>query len=73
MWAASALASVVITARAVARLGWIIPAPFAIPPMVTVPLEASTRTAMCLRWLSVVMMALAASMPPRAFMACTAP
>ncbi len=44
--------------------GWIIPAPFAMPPIVIGPPGVSTRTAQCLGLVSVVMIARAASMPP---------
>ena len=62
--AGSATASVVSTARSVAISGWIIPAPLAIPPTVTIPAGVSNWTAQCFGWVSVVMMARAASTPP---------
>src|SRR5436309_3394027 len=61
----SATASVVRTASNVAMSGWIIPAPLAIPPTVTMPAAVSRRTAQCFGRVSVVMMARAASTPPR--------
>ena len=56
-------ASVVTKPSMVHILGWIIPLPFAMPPMVTVFPESSMVTATCLEWVSVVMMASAASRP----------
>ena len=62
--AGSPTASVVSTASRVAMSGWIIPAPLAIPPTVTMPAGVSKRTAQCFGRVSVVMMARAASGPP---------
>src|SRR6266568_4315769 len=62
--AGSPTASVVSTASNVAMSGWIIPAPFAMPPTVTIPAGVSKRTAQCLGRVSVVIMARAASGPP---------
>ena len=56
-------ASVVTKASMVHILGWIMPLPLAMPPTVTVFPESSTVTAACLEWVSVVMMASAASRP----------
>src|SRR5207249_4902468 len=62
--AGSPTASVVSTASSVAMSGWIMPAPLAMPPTVTIPAGVSKRTAQCLGRVSVVMMARAASGPP---------
>src|SRR2546425_5019871 len=54
--AGSPTASVVSTASSVAMSGWIMPAPLAMPPTVTIPAGVSKRTAQCLGRVSVVMM-----------------
>ena len=57
------LASVVMKQSIVAMLGWIIPAPLAMPPIVTLRPPTLKRMANSLRRVSVVMIALAASTP----------
>ena len=58
-------ASVVTKQSIVAILGWIMPEPFAMPPIVHSLSPIGKRTATCLRFVSVVMIASAASpLPP---------
>ena len=61
---ASTAASVVTNARSVAMFGWIIPAPFATPPMRTVPAGRCTSRSVTLGRVSVVMIARDASSQP---------